>query len=112
MQLILGIFRTRPRPTLLFSPLIFSHHENLHRLFFLHPVCFSLQQPVVPTQRQLIAIRRQFVTKFHRAHLPPARLSSVPSDRHHQPLPVPRRFLTRLRLHPHISFQRPATKNV
>src|SRR5260370_11236394 len=109
---MLRIFRARQRPILLFSPLIFSHHENLNRLFFLHPVSLSLQQPVVPTERHLISIRRQFVTKFHRAHLPAARLSSVPSDRNHQPLPVPRRFRARLRLQPHIIFQRAAKKNV
>src|SRR5260370_134982 len=57
MQVIFRIFRARQRPVVFLAPLIFSHHENLHRLFFLDAVRFSFQQPVVPPQHRFVPIR-------------------------------------------------------
>ncbi len=112
MQVILRIFRARQRPIVFFAPLVFSHHENLHRLFFLDAVRFSFQQPVIPPKHQFIAIDWQFLCKVHRADFSVVPTSRVPPNVYKQPLPVPRRFRARSRFQTRVIFQRAAQKNV
>src|SRR5260370_17509389 len=89
MQVILRIFRARQRPVVFLAPLVFPHHENPDWLFFLDAVRFSLQQPVVPSQRQLIPIDGKFFSKVHCSDFPAVPPSSLPSDVPDHPLPLP-----------------------